>query len=156
MLRTSLLVLAAFTLFLRPTAAFAQGPFGLTVLQRNDLSFGTVVAGLPRDITVNSPQAGKYEIQGRPRAQLHLTISLPGDLLLGTTNVPIEFRSGDAAWNSQNQLTGIQLFDPRQGTNIRLSPEGRAWIWLGGRLKPGATAAAGHYTAVITLSAAAN
>lgn len=105
---------------------------------------------------MNNPQAGQYEIQGRPRAQLHLTISLPGDLHTGAANVPIEFRAGDAAWNSQNQLAGMELFDPRQGTTIRLSPQGRAWIWLGGRLRPGAAAAAGQYTAMITLTAAVN
>lgn len=151
------LLVPVILLFLHGHApAAAQGHFGLAVLKRSDLSFGTVIAGLPRDIAVNSPQAGKYEIQGRPRAQLQLTINVPGNVTSGTASVPIEFDASDAAWNSQDQLAGIQLFDPRQGADIRLSPSGRAWIWLGGRLLPDAQAAAGQYTAIITLSAALN
>jgi hypothetical protein len=151
-----LLVPAVLLLVLGHAPAAAQGQFSLAVLKRSDLSFGTVIAGLPRNIAVNSPQAGKYEIQGQPRGRVQLTINVPVNVSSGTATVPIEFAASDAAWNSQDQLAGIQLFDPRQGADIRLSPSGRAWIWLGGRLVPDARAAAGQYTAIITLSAALN
>src|SRR5688572_12114728 len=83
---------------LGPAAASAQGPFTLTALRQNDLEFGNLVAGLPRQIVAGSPHAGKYEVFGRPLMRVRLTFNLPAELGAGATRVPVQFGAASGAW----------------------------------------------------------
>ena len=125
------------------------------VRPRRDLSAGDIFAGVPKTISRLDPaNSGLYRIQGRPGAEISLYFTLPGELSSASgATLTIEFAPGDAGIaDDQNQPVSIG-FDPHAPLTVRLGTDGRAYIWLGGTVRPAAAQAPGFYEAAIVLTA---
>jgi hypothetical protein len=130
----------------------AQRP--LTVTGMRGLTFGSVLAGVPRTILRTDPaNSGQVDIKAPNNSLVLLTFVLPAAMTgpLGAL-LPLSFGAGDAGY-SQAQTIGSQVgFDPRQPFNATLSNNGRASVFLGGTARPSAGQRAGAYTGTITLT----
>jgi hypothetical protein len=133
----------------------AQGG-GPIVQPRRDLGIGIVLAGVPKSISRLDPaNSGMYRVQGRRNSEITLTFTLPSQLVSASgQTLPIEFAAGDAGF-SQDQDQGTSVpFDPHVPFTVRLSPDGAAWVWLGGTARPDPSQAAGYYEEAVVLTAA--
>jgi hypothetical protein len=151
--RAWILLAALFSLIL-PSVLGAQQP--ISVQPRRDLSFGDVIAGFPTTVSrLDNANSGWYEIRGERQAEVVLTFALPSDLvgILGAT-LPIEFGANDGGVASV-PAPGSQVgFDPRVPLTRELSASGRAFVWLGGTVRPATNQASGLYQAPVTLTVA--
>ncbi len=145
-----MLVLAA--LLLASTPAEAQRAF--SIRGRTDLTFGTVLRGVPTSIVAPSPEAGSWAIRGEPQAEVQVVLTLPANLFNETgQTMPVTFSATDGAYSAQPQGSGAQSFDPRLPLIAIIEKNsGRLFVFLGGTATPNATQAAGTYVAPITLT----
>jgi hypothetical protein len=138
-------------------AVLAQVGHGRPVIvrPRRDLSAGDIFAGVPKPVSRLDPaNSGLYRIQGRPGAEISLYFTLPSELSSSSgATLTIEFAPGDAGIaDDQNQLASV-AFDPHAPLTVRLGRDGRAFVWLGGTVRPAAAQAPGYYEASVVLTA---
>jgi len=135
--------------------AEAQGR-PLNVSGGTQLTFASVFPGVPEIVSFRDQvNAGAFQVTGRNRSEIALTFTLPTVLnAAGGRTLRLQFGPGDGGWNTQNSVSTAQAFDPRVVLTVRLSQQGRLFLWLGGTALPTATQAAGSYTGTVTLTAA--
>jgi hypothetical protein len=137
----------------RPVPVIVVPP--LTVLALNDLSFGTVLSGIPASVSVNDPHhAGMFEIQGPKNASVRVDFSLPTALVSESgALLPVRFGPGDGfADFSHGTPPRGQMFDPHSPVIGALGPNGRLILRLGGTVSPGLPQAGGSYRATISMT----
>ena len=155
-MRWGLAVLAAVTAAAAGAGkAEAQGR-PLQVTGQNQLTFATVFPGVPEIVSfADAVNAGVFQVRGQNNTEVALTFTLPAALMAaGGRSLPLQFGPNDGGWNTQNNLATARAFDPRVVLTVRLSQQGRLFLWLGGTALPTATQAAGDYAGTVTLSAA--
>jgi hypothetical protein len=135
--------------------AEAQGR-PLQVTGQNQLTFATVFPGVPEAVSrSDAVNAGAFQVRGQNRSEVAFTFTLPTALTAaGGRSLTLQFGPNDGGWNTQNDLATAQAFDPRVILTVRLSQQGRLFLWLGGTALPTATQAAGSYAGSVTLTAA--
>lgn len=153
----ALLVLASVC----PERAFAQRdapafavPRPLVALARRDLTFGTVLAGIPASVsTADVRYSGLFEIHGSKHETVRVEILLPSVLISATgAEMPMSFGPGDGnAATDRGRFRGIP-FDPRQPLVATLGANGKLYIRLGGTASPMRAQPDGTYRAAVTLS----
>jgi hypothetical protein len=142
--------LLLFALLSSPAAAQGRG---LSIIPRQDLSFGTVIPGVPVAVAPSSPAgAGQLEIRGRRNAPVLLDFTLPSALTAFGASLPLSFVGGDAAFSADPAFGAAQFFDPRTAQIAVLASNGKLYVFLGGRVTPDASQPAGSYGATITLT----
>ena len=152
------LALSLLLLVIVPAAAVAQGRSqGVAASRLADLSFGTVISGLPATVLPTDPTAGEFSVSAPNKALVMLTFQLP-PALTGPSPMPVTFGPGSAAWSLTNIPTGATFFNPQNGVQVQLPPGSRTiYVWLGGSLGTIASSQpSGNYTATLTVSAVAN
>lgn len=133
----------------------------ITVTSLRNLTFGTVLKGVPTSVLPSNAAAGAWQVQGDKNAQVTITFTLPTVLtniqaLPGST-MPISFGAASALWNrGTNSVVGATPFDPGSGTTGRIGPPPNPFIylWIGGTVSPAANAKPGIYTGTIVVSVA--
>ena len=124
----------------------------LTALALSDLSFSTVLPGIPSTVSVLDPlHAGLFEIQGPASASVRVELVLPTAMVSdgGGALLPISFGHGDGS----AVFGGHSLqFDPHAPVIAALGSDGRMFIRLGGTVLPGRPQAGGTYRATISLT----
>ena len=127
----------------------------LTALALSDLSFGTVLPGIPSSVSVfDAHHAGLFEIQGPHDASVRVDFLLPTALTSeeGAT-LPIVFGPGDGfADFSHGHPRRSRAFDPHRPVIGSLGRNGHLFVWLGGTVQPGRPQASGRYRATIALT----
>lgn len=146
-------VLAAAAAF-GPEAAVAQGGRPLRVTGTRDLTFGSVIPGIPLHVLKTDPvRSGEIELRGEKYSVLQLVFVLPSTMAgPGTAQMPLTFDAGDAGFSSEESITAQTTFDPRAPAFGQLSKNGRALVFLGATVRPPSTQPAGSYAAGITLT----
>lgn len=137
--------------------ALAQGQGRpVIILDRRDLAFGNVFAGVPRRISRFDPaNSAFYRVQGLPGAEVSLTFTLPANLTSAAgIDMTVEFAAADAGFALDANQAGAVPFDPQVPLTARLSANGRAYIWLGGTVRPGPNQPAALYEAGVVLTVA--
>jgi len=138
-------------------AVLAQVGHGRPVIvrPRRDLSAGDIFAGVPKTISRLDPaNSGLYRIQGRPGAEISLYFTLPNELSSASgAMLAIEFAVGDAGIADDQTQAASVAFDPHAPLTIRLGRDGRAFVWLGGTVRPTGAQAPGYYEAAVVLTA---
>jgi len=126
-----------------------------TVQPRRDLTFEIVLPGVPKQVSRMDPSnSGMYRVQGRRNTEISLSFSLPPDLLSASgQTLPVDFVAGDAGFSQEADQSASVGFDPNVPFVVRLNPDGRAWVWLGGTARPGAAQAADFYESGVVLTA---
>ena len=137
----------------RPVPYHAQPP--LTAVAVSDLSFGTVLPGIPASVKpFEQHHAGLFEIEGPRDASVRVELILPPALLNEHgDHMTINFgpRDGFADFSHGHPPHGV-LFDPHPPVIGALGPNGRLFVWLGGTVSPAVPQAGGRYRASITLT----
>ena len=153
MRRNSWWVAVALTMALSGAAGAQGRPLNATGTQQ--LNFGSVFPGVQQIVPWSDPaNGGRFSLTGRNRSEIQLIFTLPASLIApGGRTLPLQFGPNDGAWNQQNAAGTAQTFDPRSPLVVRLSNQGRMFIWLGGTARPSGTQTAGTYTGSITLTA---
>jgi hypothetical protein len=131
----------------------------LSVLNVQDLRFGTVTPGLATNVDPRmSANAGKFEIHGARRAEIAVDLSLPPALTVGPWSMPIGFGANGACYRNRDQQNLCAYFDPSTTlvTNIRNQnfPNNLVVVWIGGTVSPAVAQFPGVYRGTITLTAA--
>jgi hypothetical protein len=145
-------VLVTAALLLSSTPAEAQRAF--SIRGKSDLTFGTVLRGVPTSVVPPSPEAGSWSIRGEPQAEVQIILTLPDNLINETVQtMPVTFGATDGAFGSHPQGSDAQTFDPRLPlVTVIERNSGQLFVFLGGTATPSATQAAGTYVAPITLT----
>jgi len=130
----------------RPLSAFGQ----------QDLNFGALIPGVPVTISRFDPaNAGQFEVRGARGTEVQLELTLPDHLTGGAGDLlPLEFTSADGGIATDRTVGGTHSFDPRLPATVILPGNGRAYVYLGGTVRPATNQAIGPYGATITLTVA--
>jgi hypothetical protein len=165
--KRALLLAACVTLFARAEAqSGATVPadavvvtVGMTIATLRDLTFGTVIKGVPSTVLPTAANAGQWQVSGSANAFVLISFTLPTQLtniqaLPGST-MPISFSAVSAIWRrSTNNPVGGTTFDPAVGAVGRLGPPPNfnMYIWVGGTVNPTVTAKPGIYQGNVVVS----
>jgi len=127
-----------------------------SVQGRRDLTFEIVFPGVPKQVSrMDASNSGMYRVQGRRNTEVSLTFTLPPNLLSASgQTLPVDFAAGDAGFSQDADQSASVGFDPNVPFVVRLSPDGTAWVWLGGTARPGPAQAADFYESGVVLAAA--
>jgi hypothetical protein len=136
-------------------AASAVPPPPLLVLALNDLSFGTVLPGVPATVRVNDAQhAGLFEIRGPAGASVRIELVMPAFLSNDAGSVvPLSFGPGDGfvSFGRGDRPRGL-FFDPHLPVIGALGPDGHLFVRIGGTALPGRPQAGGNYFGTIFMT----
>jgi len=125
----------------------------LVALAINDLSFGTVLPGIPSSVSVgDAHRAGRFEIDGPAGASIRVEFILPAALVAGGAVLPVSFGAGDGRAVFSSGSTPAIPFDPHSPLIVALGSDGRLFVVLGGTVIPARTEAGGAYSATITMT----
>lgn len=130
----------------------AQGK-PVTVTPVRNLTFGTVLPGVPRVVSRTDPaNSGQFDIKV-PKSPVLLTFVLPLSMTGPAGAVmPLTFGASDGGY-SQTMSIGSQVgFDPKQPYTANVPNNGRASVFLGATANPAANQRAGAYTATVILT----
>jgi len=124
----------------------------LVALAISDLTFGTVLPGIPSSVSVGDPHhAGLFEINGPAgtsvRVEFALPMALAGD---GGALLAISFGPGDG-FADFDCGPGL-VFNPHAPVIGALGPTRRLHVRMGGTVLPGRPQAGGAYHATISLT----
>src|SRR5258708_6737611 len=152
-IRTALLLGCALLPAL-PAGLLAQSAPSVTGTQL--LNFAPVFPGIPARVDrADAVNAGVFDIRGRAKAEVQVTLTLPASLTLpGGQALPLQFTANDAGFSATNAAATATPFDPRVSLVTRLGNPGKLYIWLGGTALPSTTQAPGLYQGTITITAA--
>ena len=126
----------------------------LSAIGQRDLSFGTLIPGVPVTISRFDPaSAGQFEIRGERGSEVRIDLTMPANLTAGASaTIPLEFSSVDGGLATDRTVGGTQSFDPRLPVTVVLPGNGKAYVYLGGTVRPAPDQAIGPYAATITLT----
>lgn len=136
-------------------ARVPEVPSPLYAVALNDLSFGTVLPGIPVTVQFrDSHRAGLFEIRGPAGASVRVDFVLPAALIgeLGA-QLPVSFGPGDGfvSINRGPDARG-ETFNPNGPVIASLSSEGRLYIRMGGTALPNRPQPGGPYRATISMT----
>ena len=125
----------------------------VTITPVRNLTFGTVLPGIPRVVLRTDPvNSGQFDIKV-PKSPVLLTFVLPLTMTGPAGAVmPVTFGASDGGY-SQTMNIGSQVgFDPKQPYTAIVPNNGRASVFLGATANPAANQRAGSYTATVILT----
>lgn len=139
-----------------PNQPLAGQSAQLVAVGNQDLRFGLVLPGLASSITrFDAVNAGKFEIRGQRRVEVHIEFTLPLALVNGTgATLPLLFAADDGGFSATPAIGSSQAFDPHQPLVTSLSASGRLYVSLGGTVRPTSLQQFGVYQATITMTVA--
>jgi hypothetical protein len=122
----------------------------ITVTAANNLDFGTVFPGVNKTVAVGDATAGQFNVTGQASAPVSLTFVLPANLTDGGNLLPI------GNWTGVHNTTAVPLglsFTPSgAATAATLSGTGELFVYLGARVTPAVSQAAGNYTGTVQMT----
>jgi hypothetical protein len=126
----------------------------LSAVGQQDLNFGTLIPGVPVTVSRFDPaNAGQFEVRGARLSEVQIDLTLPAYLAAGVNALlPLEFSSVDGGIATDRTVGGTQSFDPRLPVTVILPGNGKAYVYLGGTVRPATNQAIGPYSATITLT----
>jgi len=151
-LRAIMLVITALGLLYAPPAS-AQN---ITI--NNDLTFGDVFPGIPKEISRYTPgAAAEFLVTGTAGAEVTIDFTLPTYMNASGYNMQLVFHETDCAMDSTSAPDqtdpGHDNLDPWHTITYRLGSSGLT-IWLGGMVIPGLHQKQGDYSGTIVLTVA--
>lgn len=124
----------------------------INVVGAQQLDFANVFPGVNKTVLSSDlTNAGRFEVTGQASAPVTLSFTLPATLSSGANTMPIDNYSGTRAEDAA-QTVGAVLFGPGASNPATLSGAGALFVWIGARVTPATTQAAGVYTGSITMT----
>jgi hypothetical protein len=155
-------LIAALALFLAASAAQGQSATiavtatvvtPITVTGSAPLAFGNVFQGVNKTVAFSDATSGRFALTGYLNSQVALTFTLPATLTSGANSLPIN--TYDVRVNGTNSTAGTTALTVTSGTPVLSNfVSGSLFVFVGGRVQPGAAQAQGAYTGTIVLAAA--
>lgn len=134
-------------------AATATVVTPLVVTGTAPLAFGNVFQTVNKTVAATDAASGRFGITGFGTSQVALTFTLPANLTSGGNNLPID--QWDVRSNGTNAPATATAFTVVSGTPVNRNLVANSlFLFVGGRVVPGAAQAAGAYTGSIVLAAA--
>ena len=136
----------------RPAEPLIATPLHAVAL--NDLSFGTVLPGIPLSVPVGDPRAGQFEVLGSVGESVRVEFGLPAALTAHDGSLlPMTFSGSDgfASYTRGHAVAGF-VFNPQAPVITTLGPDGRLFLRMGASVFPGRPQVSGPYRATITLT----
>lgn len=125
----------------------------LVVTAGQNLAFGNVFQGVNKTIAFGDASSGRFSITGFNTSQVALTFTLPANIASGGNTLAID--SWDVRVNGTNAPAGATQLSVVSGTPVNSTlVAGNLFVFMGARVVPTGTQAAGSYTGTITLAAA--
>jgi len=126
----------------------------LTAIAIHDLSFGTVLPGIPVSVSTSDPMhAGQFEVEGPPAASVRVEFTLPAVLTSGGNALPVFFGGADGfADFSHDTPPHSVVFDPHTPLIGTLGTGGLFFLKLGGTVSPSRVQIGGAYSATISIT----
>lgn len=137
----------------RPVPVLVVPP--LTALAINDLSFGTVLPGIPVSVSTSDPRhAGQFEVRGPADASIRIEFTLPAGLASGGgALLPVAFGPGDGfADCSHDTPPRTFAFDPHLPLIATIGSSGMFFLRVGGTVTPSPIQSGGVYGATIAIT----
>lgn len=131
-------------------------PEPLSVIPRNDLTFGTLLRGFAAYVSpLDQHRAAVFELRGPADTPVRVEIRLPAFLyrVNGGTEIPLSFGISDGFVDMSGTWppTGM-TFNPGAPVVTTLGPNGRIFLRLGGTATPRPQQPHGIYTHIIHLT----
>jgi len=122
----------------------------------NDLTFGTVLGGVPKKIDKATPgSAAEFLVTGIAGSDVTIEFTLPTYMNDGTYNMQMIFDNTDCAMDSSSSpdqtSPDYDDLDPWDVISYTIGSGGIA-IWLGGKVVPKLLQGSGNYTADIVIT----
>jgi hypothetical protein len=134
-------------------AATATVVTPLVVTGSAPLAFGNVFQGVNKSVLFSDATSARFSIAGFGVSQVAMTFTLPGSLASGANTMTID--SWDVRSNGTNSTTGTSALTVVSGTPVNGNlVASNLYLFVGGRVVPGVSQAAGAYTGSIVLAAA--
>lgn len=134
-------------------AATATVVTPITVTGTAPLAFGNVFQGVNKTVAFSDATSGRFSLTGYLASQVALTFTLPTTLSSGVNTMAIN--TYDVRVNATNVTAGATALTVTSGTPVNSNfVAGSLFVFVGGRVVPGAAQAAGAYTGAIVLAAA--
>ena len=134
-------------------AATATVVTPITVNGTAPLAFGNVFQNVNKTIAFSDATSGRFSLTGYLNSQVSMTFTLPVTLTSGANTMPIN--TYDVRVNGTNSTTGTTALTVTSGTPVLSTfVAGNLFVFIGGRVQPGAAQAQGTYTGTIVLAAA--
>jgi hypothetical protein len=125
----------------------------ITVTGTAPLAFGNVFQGVNKTIAFSDATSGRFSLAGYLTSQVAMTFTLPATLTSGANTMPIN--TYDVRVNGTNSTVGTTALTVTSGTPVNSNfVAGNLFVFVGGRVQPGAAQAAGAYSGLIVLAAA--
>jgi hypothetical protein len=127
----------------------------LTALAINDLSFGTVLPGIPVSVSASDPRhSGQFEVRGPAAASIRIDFVVPAALVSGGgALLPVAFGPGDGLADfSHDTPPRSVVFDPHLPLITTIGPNGMFFLRLGGTVTPSPIQSGGVYGATIAIT----
>lgn len=135
------------------TTASATVVTPITVTGLAPLAFGNVFRGVNKTIQWNAATSGRVRITGHATSQVRLTFTFPAVLTNGAATMPINNYAMRV--NGVNSTSGTSNIAVTSGVPFnRNLVAGSLWFFVGARVQPSNTQAAGSYAAPIVVTAA--
>jgi len=123
----------------------------ISITSKRDLDFGTdIVPGFPEVVDKTAATSGKFSLSGQVPKQISIAFILPTQLISGSNTMSITFTSTDAAY--QLGTGSLVAFNPAVTKTVSFTTGGTMNIFLGGKVTPSGTQAAGNYTGAVTVN----
>ncbi|MES3034989.1 MAG: DUF4402 domain-containing protein [Gemmatimonadota bacterium] len=136
-----------------PLAATAVVVTPIVVSGTQALDFGNVLQGVNKNVNFNNTNSGRFAVTGLGNAQVSFTLTLPTTLVSGASTMPIT--NYGVRVNDVSSSAGASQVAVTSGVPfMRNLVSGVLYFFIGGRVTPSATQAAGSYSGSITLAAA--
>lgn len=128
-----------------------------TVTGTQDLAFGNLFPGIPKEIGYSSTSAAEWTVKGNGEAEVTLDFTLPQYMSISGANMQVFFSSTSCAVDSvtpadQSSPSASNL-NPNGTITYRIGSDSLLTVWLGGTLIPGIVQKSGAYSATIRLTA---
>ena len=142
----------AFLALLAPARPLA-GQIQVTGMR--DLNFGAVVRGVQTSVLPTDPiKSGRFYLfyVAGGRIQLRMTLPTVLNRVGGGGTMPVDFKNGDAFIQGTAPGSPPNSINPVANTNFDFGANPDANLWLGGRVLPSGTQAAGAYKGTVVLT----
>jgi hypothetical protein len=134
--------------------AAAPAAAQVSILPVRDLTFGSVIVGIPSSVGPSHPtRSGQYRITAPLGSKVQVRFTLPDQLTgPGGAQLPITFGSSDAIAVGTAPGSTPTTFNPKATRNPQFQPSTAYDVFIGGTVTPAGNQPPGSYAATITLT----
>lgn len=142
------------TLVISGLAGTSGAAQALNVTGEQDLSFGTIFAGIPeRVLRTDASRAGRFLVSGPGSNAMVATFGLPATLIeTGGDSFPLTYAADDGGYAVFYWWPFQQAFDPTAPYSFNMPFWGSVRFYLGATANPGFGQTPGFYSNTVTLT----